>query len=156
MLGETLCRLRKKQGLTQQEVADKLEVTRQTVSNWECDQGAPTLDKAKQLAQLFHVSLDDFVNNDVEFEIKKGKDISFMLLNMVGKTCKIYYDAMQTNDYTDVLSHDTLYHVVDVNEDWVKVEYKRAKEFAILKKETVIKYIDLSSVNGFCIMKEEN
>lgn len=37
MLGEKLMRLRKKQGYSQQEVADKLSVSRQTISNWECE-----------------------------------------------------------------------------------------------------------------------
>ena len=46
MLGEKLMILRKKFGYSQQDVADKLSVTRQTISNWECGQGAPALDKA--------------------------------------------------------------------------------------------------------------
>ena len=45
MVGEKLMKLRKKRGMSQQEVASALGVTRQTVSNWECDQGAPSLDK---------------------------------------------------------------------------------------------------------------
>ncbi len=39
MVGEKLMKLRKKRGMSQQEVASALGVTRQTVSNWECDQG---------------------------------------------------------------------------------------------------------------------
>lgn len=148
MLSETLCKLRKKHGLSQQEVADILEVTRQTVSNWECAQGAPTLDKAKLLAQLYHVSLDDLVGNEIEFVTKKTKETSPILFHMINKICKIYYD--------DNYQTDIVYRVLDVNEDWVKVEYERRKEDAILKKETIIKYIDVSTVNGFCILKEEN
>ena len=41
MLGEKLMRLRKKHGYSQQEVADLISVTRQTISNWESDQGIP-------------------------------------------------------------------------------------------------------------------
>ena len=51
MLGEKLMILRKKFGYSQQDVADKLSVTRQTISNWECGQGAPALDKAAELAK---------------------------------------------------------------------------------------------------------
>ena len=43
MVGEKLMKLRKKRGMSQQEVASALGVTRQTVSNWECDQGAPSI-----------------------------------------------------------------------------------------------------------------
>ena len=53
MVGEKLMKLRKKRGMSQQEVASALGVTRQTVSNWECDQGAPSLDKAADLARLY-------------------------------------------------------------------------------------------------------
>ena len=52
MLEEKLIKLRKKQGYSQQEVADLLSVTRQTISNWECGQATPALDKAAELARL--------------------------------------------------------------------------------------------------------
>ena len=51
-LGERLALLRKRYGYSQQEIADLLDVTRQTISNWECGQGAPTLDKAAELAGI--------------------------------------------------------------------------------------------------------
>ena len=51
-LGERLVELRKKHGYSQQEIADWLSVTRQTISNWECGQGAPALDKAAELAAI--------------------------------------------------------------------------------------------------------
>ena len=46
MLSEKLIALRKKSSMSQQELADRICVTRQTISNWECGQGAPALDKA--------------------------------------------------------------------------------------------------------------
>lgn len=46
MLGEKLMALRKKYNYSQQDLADMLSVSRQTISNWECSQGAPALDKA--------------------------------------------------------------------------------------------------------------
>ena len=52
LLGEKLAELRRKYGYSQQEIADLLSVTRQTISNWECGQGAPTLDKAALLAGI--------------------------------------------------------------------------------------------------------
>ena len=44
-LGETLLKLRKQKGLSQEEVADKLNVTRQTISKWETNQSMPDFDK---------------------------------------------------------------------------------------------------------------
>lgn len=63
---QNLIKFRKKQGLSQQEVADLLQVSRQTISNWKLDQGAPTVDKAKELAKIYDVSLDDLVGHNVE------------------------------------------------------------------------------------------
>ena len=76
MLGEKLMRLRKKQGYSQQEVADKLSVSRQTISNWECDQALPAVDKAMELAQLYNISLDDLMENEIEIvSNNKTKDL---------------------------------------------------------------------------------
>lgn len=61
-LGEKLLDLRKKSGLSQEEVADKLGVSRQTISKWETDQIAPELIKAKLLSQLYNVSFDYLIS----------------------------------------------------------------------------------------------
>ena len=66
MLGEKLITLRKKHGYSQQEIADMLSVTRQTISNWECGQGAPSLDKAAELAAIYKVSFTCSEKNDRE------------------------------------------------------------------------------------------
>jgi transcriptional regulator with XRE-family HTH domain len=58
LLGEKLLDLRKKAGLSQEDVADKLGVSRQTVSKWETDQTVPELIKAKLLSQLYNVSYE--------------------------------------------------------------------------------------------------
>ena len=57
-LGEKLMNLRKKSGLSQEEVAEKLGVTRQMISKWETDQRVPELIKAKLLSELYNVSYD--------------------------------------------------------------------------------------------------
>ena len=97
MVGEKLMKLRKKRGMSQQEVASALGVTRQTVSNWECDQGAPSLDKAADLARLYGVSLDDLVADEVEVVVAdpdqaagKPRDLH-VLRHLEGKQCRICY-----------------------------------------------------------------
>ena len=65
-LGERLATLRKKYGYSQQDIADMLDVTRQTISNWECGQGAPTLDKAAELAGIYRISLDELAGGAAE------------------------------------------------------------------------------------------
>ncbi len=61
-LGEKLLELRKKAGLSQEEVADKLNVSRQTVSKWETNQTVPELIKGKMLSELFGVTYDYLIS----------------------------------------------------------------------------------------------
>ena len=65
-LGDKLLNLRKRSKLTQEEVADKLKVTRQTVSNWELNQTKPDIDQIKGLSKLYKVSVDELIDNDIK------------------------------------------------------------------------------------------
>lgn len=152
MIGENLMKLRKKQGMSQQEVADLLQVSRQTISNWELNQGAPTIDKAKDLAQLYDVSLDDLVGHNVEVISSKEKKESQILKNLIGKICKI--DCVETSLYLDSPKKEQ-FVILDVNDQWVKVRYERRTGLT-LKKEEVIKLIDIDDINGFEVVGEDN
>lgn len=149
MLGEKLMRLRRKQGLSQQEVADLLGVTRQTISNWECGQGSPALDKAAELARLYHLGLDDLVADEVEVVMASEsapKDLH-VARTLVGKTCKIAFtDEMLM---LTVGSNDPLMTVLDVSDQWLRVEYERTN--AMLKKETVVQLIDIDAIGSIRI-----
>ena len=57
-IGNQLLELRKKSGMSQEEVAEKLNVTRQTVSKWETDQSTPDFDKIAPLCDLFGITTD--------------------------------------------------------------------------------------------------
>ncbi|WP_312643842.1 helix-turn-helix transcriptional regulator [Hydrogenoanaerobacterium sp.] len=63
-LGEKLLQLRKMEGLSQEDVAEKLGVSRQTVSKWETDHTVPELVKAKLLSQLYNVSYDYLISGN--------------------------------------------------------------------------------------------
>lgn len=60
-LGETIQSLRKSHGLSQDALAERLEVSRQAVSKWERDEAVPELDKLVALSQVFEVTLDELV-----------------------------------------------------------------------------------------------
>ena len=62
--GEKLKSLRQQNGITQEELADKLYVTRTAVSKWENDRGLPAWDTMKQISLLFGVTLDELVSDD--------------------------------------------------------------------------------------------
>lgn len=63
-LGTRIAALRATQGLSQAELAEALEVSRQSVSKWETDASVPELDKLLHLSQLFGVTLDELVTGD--------------------------------------------------------------------------------------------
>lgn len=67
-LGSSLFQARKKQGLSQEDVAEKLGVSRQTVSKWETDETVPDLRQAKKMAALYHLSLDELIQSDLDKE----------------------------------------------------------------------------------------
>lgn len=64
-LGENLQFLRKKENITQEQLAEQLSVSRQSVSKWESDSAYPEMDKLLQLCSLFHCSMDDLVQKDI-------------------------------------------------------------------------------------------
>ena len=59
--GNRLYELRKQKGLSQEELANRLEVTRQTVSKWEAGDSTPDMEKLAALGALFEISLDELV-----------------------------------------------------------------------------------------------
>lgn len=64
-LGENLQYLRKKNDITQEQLAERLEVSRQSVSKWESDTTYPEMEKLVQLCQMFHVTMDDLIQKDI-------------------------------------------------------------------------------------------
>ena len=67
-LGESLAQARKKAGLTQEAVAEKLGVSRQTISKWETDETLLDIRQSKKLADLYQVTLDELVAFDLEVQ----------------------------------------------------------------------------------------
>ena len=77
-LGEKILKYRKQAGLSQEELADKTNVTRQSISLWETDQTTPSLDNLIMLAEIFAVSLDELCgasskNNETAQPCPPGK-----------------------------------------------------------------------------------
>lgn len=79
-LGENILKLRKKQGLSQEQLGYQIDVTRQTISNWESDT-APNPEQLKRLSKVFDISIDELLDNEY-----KSKEI---LINKVSNTEKL-------------------------------------------------------------------
>lgn len=65
MLGNIISAQRKKLGLTQEQLAQKLDVTNQAVSKWETDQSCPDVAMLPRLAELFGISMDELFGREI-------------------------------------------------------------------------------------------
>lgn len=79
-LGDRLMELRKSKHLSQEEVAEKINVSRQTISKWETNQSTPDFDKIIPLCELFEISTEELITgNKIEKEVvyleKEEEDI---------------------------------------------------------------------------------
>jgi len=83
-LNEKLYELRKKKNWSQEELAEKLEVSRQTVSKWESNKAIPELDKLIKISEIYNITLDELVKNvsnkDIFNKKKKIKKVLKILL----------------------------------------------------------------------------
>lgn len=74
-LATNLSTLRKKHGLTQMELAEKLSVSRQAISRWEVGAAVPSTDNLKILSDLYGVSVDDILKGEVA-SVSQNSDLS--------------------------------------------------------------------------------
>ena len=65
-LGDKILELRKKKGLSQEQLGEKIDVTRQTISNWELGITQPNPDQLKLLSKELNVSIDELLDNDIQ------------------------------------------------------------------------------------------
>ncbi len=72
-IGIRIAALRKKAGLSQQSLAEKLGVSAQAVSKWEGGRNLPDIDMFRELAWLFHMTIDSIVEGDLAFAQKSGQ-----------------------------------------------------------------------------------
>lgn len=136
-LGEKLVELRKKLNLTQEKLAEKIGVSRQTLSNWESDITSPDIKQAKELSNIFNISLDDLTSNHLEVKCSHS-----ILSRLIGETC--YLDI----DDEEVMLVNNEYKVIDINNDYIKVEFQ-------YKKDTIIKLIDMNLIQSIKVIKKE-
>ena len=65
-LGEKILELRKKNGFSQEQLGEKINVTRQTISNWELGETSPNPEQLKLLSKVLNVSIDELLDNDIQ------------------------------------------------------------------------------------------
>lgn len=78
LFNEKLKMLRKESGLTQEELAEKLNVSRQAITKWESGDGTPDIENLKQISILFNTRIDELVKEDKNVTIQKEENYSYI------------------------------------------------------------------------------
>lgn len=137
-LGNHLYSARKKSGLSQEDVAAKLGVSRQTISKWELDETLPDIRQAKRLAVLYHLSLDELIDFDIDV-----KEIERVIENTSEETQKKI-------DWTKAWSKK--YPVLGVYRQTVDVE-KYGRELQKLLGQLKIEY-GYNDLDALLVLKD--
>ena len=87
-LGKKILELRKKENLSQEQLAEKINVTRQTISKWELNETTPDIKQAKELSRLFKISLDELTENDITTLVMQKVSNTEKLAGLVLKVSK--------------------------------------------------------------------
>ena len=88
--GKQIYELRKKANLSQEQLAEKVGVSRQTISKWELGETAPDIKQAQVLSQVFSVSLDELTGNDTKEVIYEKVSNTEKLAGLIIKVIKIW------------------------------------------------------------------
>ena len=139
-LGNSLFQARKKCGLSQEAVAEKLGVSRQTVSKWETDETVPDIRQSKKMADLYHVSLDELIYFDIDLkEIQEEIDRTTEKVeekinwtNVWGKKYPILLQYQKDVNISDYASR------IDMMLDELKREYNYSEQDAMLVLKDIL------------------
>lgn len=133
MLGENIYKLRKDKKITQEQLAEKINVTRQTISNWELGETAPNPEQLKLLSKELNISIDELLNNDVQNLIVEKISNTEKLAGIIIKVLKILGIAFIILLIIDIISLFL---------------------FTIIKKESSTKIVNEATIN--CTINDED
>lgn len=88
-IGNKIFELRKQNNLSQEALAEMVGVARQTISKWELGETTPDIKQAKELSNIFHVSLDELTGNDVKEVLIEKVSNTEKLAGIVIKILKV-------------------------------------------------------------------
>ena len=143
MLGDKILELRKKQGLSQEQLGEQVNVTRQTISNWELNETAANPEQLKLLSKALNVSIDELLDNE-------RKEV---LMNKVSNTERLAVYSYKTKywlDENNVSSSETM--ICTLNKGKYQIEFGTDDSFNCnncsnqMKKE-LKEIIDFNNLN---------
>lgn len=89
-LGKKIAELRKKNNLSQEELAEKVGVARQTISKWEIGDTTPNINQVKIISKIFNISIDELVDNDINNVIIEKVSNTEKLAGITIKILKVF------------------------------------------------------------------
>lgn len=89
-LGKKIAELRKKNNLSQEELAEKVGVARQTISKWEIGDTTPDINQVKIISKIFNISIDELVDNDINNVIVEKVSNTEKLAGITIKILKVF------------------------------------------------------------------
>lgn len=93
-LGKQIRKYRKEQSLSQDELAEKVYVSRQTISNWENDKSYPDVNSLILLSEVFHTSIDNLIKGDVEVMKEQVKNEDQKEFEKISRIFSVLFLAM--------------------------------------------------------------
>ena len=116
MISKTIALLRKKSGYSQEKLAEKVGVSRQTLSKWELGDSLPDIISSSRLAEIFDISLDELVNGDVSPFAAKAKEGKYIFGTVtVGEKGQIVI-PVRARKIFNIQKDDSLMVLGDVNQ----------------------------------------
>lgn len=139
-LGNSLFHARKKCGLSQEEVGEKLGVSRQTISKWETGETIPDIYQSKKMARLYNVSLDSLIEFDVELDeiqeiIEKTNENVEKRIDWTSAWGKKYPILIQYQQEVNISNYA---HRINVMLDELKQEYRYSEQDAMLVLKDIL------------------
>lgn len=153
-IGNKLAEARKKQNLTQEQLAERLGVTRQAVSRWESDAAYPETDKIVRMARLLNVSCDYLLRDDIaagNAEAPPPDPVTRLLKQAVGRRVHLYFydDAGGIFSEGGLPSGNDCCTILGFDGAWANVEYIKGK-----KGTKTTHLVPLSSIRSITFLKE--
>ena len=144
IIGKKITELRKKYNLTQESLAEKIGVTRQTLSNWESNITSPDLNQASLLCKELKINVNDLIDNNLEVNVKDNSNS--ILKKLISKEVILNFDY---DNYYDIdIEYQGKVKVLSIDDEFIKVEVKKGKQ-------TITKLIDMNLVNSIKVIEEE-
>lgn len=103
-LGQNIYNLRKKKGISQEQLGEQIGVTRQTISNWELNETSPNTEQLKLLSKSFNISIDDLLDNDIKTVLTEKVSNTEKLAGIVIKILKVLGIAVAAMLAVDIIA----------------------------------------------------